>query len=219
MAARAARKIETSAPESDVEKATAIVQDLARRLVEAEQEAASFAPRRAELAFAAATGDAAAVAALSALTIEEDKAKHAAGDLRDAISESRRRLKAAEAGAATAEDQARYAAALKAGERYVSKSEEIDDLATRLRQAVNERAALAEELLLSGCLPPFTALGIIDASGERLNGALRRAGVHTLYTGLPHASGHSDSPLGVVDRALVKQLQPPSKVSKMQRIL
>jgi hypothetical protein len=126
---------------------------------------------------------------------------------------------AARAGAATAHDQERFAAALKAGERYVAKSEEVDDLLIRLRQAVDERAVLADELLKTECLPPFAVLGVVDAYGERLNGAIRRAGVHTLYSGNQYASGRGDSPLAVVDRDTVKQLQLPSKVSKLRRII
>src|SRR5690349_4223927 len=68
----------------------------------------------------------------AALAAEQDKAKHLVGDLRTALDEARRRLKAAEAGADNAEDQARFAAALKLGVQLIGTCEEIDTTMAKL---------------------------------------------------------------------------------------
>jgi hypothetical protein len=159
-------------------------------------------------------GDADARTKLSELTMQDAAREREIGTIRRAISEAQRRCDVAMTAVDRKRDAEQLQSAIHLGSALVQSAENVDRLAAELVAEVNNHAKLATALISTSCLPPFAAMNVGDPSGERLNGALRRAGVHRLYSGLPHASGHSDSLLADQDQALVDKLQPPSAISK-----
>jgi hypothetical protein len=198
------------------QEAEATVAELQVQLAAALAESEIADPKRTSLAFAARRGDPEAKAALDKLRQADAEREREIEDIRAALAEARRLNEVAHEAEDQRCDREQLAAAIKLGTRLVEISEAFDDACAEIRRLHDERAAVVNELLLTGTVPPVAALGF--GGPDRTDSAIRYARAHSIYRGSPDASSTGDAPLADQDRRTVDKLTSPTLVKRMKPI-